>query len=42
MKTHPCGHDKPKGARRMSRKTGDYVKTRFTELIAAEMRKTVA
>lgn len=42
LKRHECGHGKPKGAARMSRKTGDYVKTHFTELIAAEMRKTVA
>ena len=33
---------KPKIAPRMIRKTGDYVKSHFTELIAAEMRKTVA
>ena len=42
LKTHQCGHTKPKVAPRMIRKTGDYVKSHFTELIAAEMRKTVA
>jgi hypothetical protein len=42
LKTHQCGHNKPKDTPHMSRKTGDYVKTHFTELIAAEMRKTVA
>ena len=35
-------HAKPKLAPRMIRKTGDYVKSHFMELIAAEMRKTVA
>ena len=42
LKTHECAHGKPKGTPRMSRKTSDYVKAHFTELIAAEMRKTVA
>ena len=42
LKTHECGHTQPKGAARVIRKTGDYVKSNFTELIAAEMRKTVA
>jgi hypothetical protein len=42
LKTHQCGHTKPKGAPRITGKTGDYVKSHFTELIAAEMRKTVA
>jgi hypothetical protein len=43
LKTHLCGHTKPtkpKGAATMIRKTSDYVKSHFTELIAAEMRKT--
>jgi hypothetical protein len=40
--THECAHASPKGAPRMIRKTGDYVKSHFMELIAAEMRKTVA
>ena len=42
LKTHQCRHTKPKGAPRAPRKTGDYVRDHFTELIAAEMRKTVA
>jgi len=42
FKTHQCGHTIPKGAPRITGKTGDYVKSHFTELIAAEMRKTVA
>jgi hypothetical protein len=42
LKTHQCGHTKRKGVPRITRKTGDYVKSHFTELIAAEMRKTVA
>ena len=42
LKTHECGHAKSMGTSDKSRKTGDYVKTHFTELIAAEMRKTVA
>ena len=42
LKTHECAHRKAKGTPRISRKTGDYVRTHFTELIAAEMRKTVA
>ena len=43
FKTHECGHTIPKGgALRITGKTGDYVKSHFTELIAAEMRKTVA
>jgi hypothetical protein len=43
LKTHECGHSKTKGTPHMSRKTADYyVKAHFTELIAAEMRKTVA
>jgi len=43
FKTHECGHTIPKGgAPRITGKTGDYVKSHFTELIAAEMRKTVA
>jgi len=42
LKTHQCSHTKPKLAPRMIRKTGDYVKSHFMELIAAEMRKTVA
>jgi uncharacterized CHY-type Zn-finger protein len=42
LKTHVCSHAKPKASPRMSQKTGDYVKTHFAELIAAEMRKTVA
>ena len=44
LKTHQCGHTKPtkpKGAATMIRKTSDYVKSHFTELIAAEMRKPV-
>jgi exosome complex RNA-binding protein Csl4 len=41
LKTHQCGHTKRKGAAIMIRKTSDYVKSHFTELIAAEMRKTV-
>jgi hypothetical protein len=41
LKTHQCSHTQPKLARRI-RKTGDYVKSHFMELIAAEMRKTVA
>ena len=42
LKTHQCGHTKRKGAAAiMIRKTSDYVKSHFTELIAAEMRKTV-
>ena len=39
---HDCGQVKPKSARPISRRTGKYVKTHFTELIAAEMRKIVA
>ena len=42
FQTHQCGHTKPQVAPRMIRKTGDYVKSHFRELIAAEMRKTVA
>jgi len=42
LKTHECGHLRSKATSRMIRKTGDYVKSHFTELIAAEMRKTVA
>jgi len=42
LKTHEGGHGKHKGTSRLSQRTGDYVKTHFTELIAAEMRKTVA
>ncbi len=42
LKTHQCSYAKPKLAPRMIRKTADYVKSHFMELIAAEMRKTVA
>jgi hypothetical protein len=42
LKTHQCSHTESKLAPRIIRQTGDYVKTHFTELIAAEMRKTVA
>ena len=42
FKTHQCSHTKPKSVPRITGKTGDYVKSHFTELIAAEMRKTVA
>jgi hypothetical protein len=40
LKTHQCGRAKPK-APTMIQKTSDYVRSHFTELIAAEMRKTV-
>jgi len=43
LKTHVCGPIKPEAPNRSVRKTGDYVKNHFAELIAAEMRKkTVA
>jgi hypothetical protein len=42
LKTHQCSYAKPKLAPRMIRKTADYVKSHFMELIAAEMRNTVA
>jgi uncharacterized CHY-type Zn-finger protein len=42
LKTHQCDHLRSKVTPRMIRKTGDYVKSHFTELIAEEMRKTVA
>jgi uncharacterized CHY-type Zn-finger protein len=42
FKAHQCGHLRSNVTPRMLRKTGDYVKRHFTELIAAEMRKTVA
>ena len=42
LETHQCIQPQPKPASRMIRKTGDYVKRHFTELIAAEMRKTLA
>jgi hypothetical protein len=42
LKTHRCGHTKRKSAPHLVRKTPDYVKSHFTELIAAEMSKTVA
>ena len=39
--THQCGQPGSKAAPRMLiRKSGEYVKNHFTELIAAEMRKT--
>ena len=41
FKAHQCGQ-RSNVTPRMVRKTGDYVKHHFTELIAAEMRKTVA
>jgi hypothetical protein len=43
-KTHQCIEPRPKPASSMIRRTGDgdYVKRHFTELIAAEMRKTHA
>lgn len=41
LATHRCGQPASKAAPRMLiRKTGEYVKNHFTELIAAEMRKT--
>jgi hypothetical protein len=42
LKAHQCGDLRSKVTPRMIRKTGDYVKSHFTELIAAEMRKTLA
>jgi hypothetical protein len=42
LKAHQCPHRSSKVTPRMIRKTGDYVKSHFTELIATEMRKTVA
>ncbi len=41
LKTHQCGHTKRKDPATIIRKTSDYVKSHFAELIAAEMRKTV-
>jgi hypothetical protein len=41
LATHECSRPVSKAApRALMRKTGDYVKNHFTELIAAEMRKT--
>ena len=40
LETHQCGSRKT--APRAIHKTGNYIKSHFTELIEAEMRKTVA
>jgi hypothetical protein len=42
FKAHKCGHLRSNATPRVVRKTGDYVKSHFSELIAIEMRKTVA
>ena len=41
-KAHQCGHLRSNVTPPHGRKTADYVERHFTELIAAEMRKTVA
>jgi hypothetical protein len=39
---HVCDDGKSKQATRSFRKTGSYVTRHFTELVAAELRKTLA